>query len=214
MLKYKAIIFDLGGVIVNLDQDRTIRSFKRLDADLDEINEKLPVFKLYETGKIDTDTFIQSIKAELKGIATDEEIVSAWNNMILNVTPDRISILKQLRKSYKLFILSNTNELHIKEFKSIFEKDHPAEIWENLFDKIYYSHEIGLRKPNAEAWQHILDEQQLKAEETIFIDDTRMHFKTAEDMGMKSILTNKPIGEWFVNEIKSFEIINIQKGKL
>lgn len=214
MLKYKAIIFDLGGVIVNLDQDRTIRSFKRLDADLDAINEKLPVFKQYETGKIDTDTFIQTLKAELKGKATDGDIVNAWNNMILNVTADRISILKHLRKSYKLFILSNTNELHIKEFKAIFEKDHPDESWESLFDKIYYSHQIGLRKPHAEAWQYILDDQQLKAAETIFIDDTRMHFKTAEDMGMKSILTNKPIGQWFVDEIKSFEVIDIQKGKL
>ncbi len=211
MLKHKAIIFDLGGVIVNLDQERTIRSFKRLDVDLDEINEKLPIFKEYEVGKVDTDTFIHTIKTELKGKASDAEIVKAWNNMILDVPSERITILKQLRKDYKLYLLSNTNELHIEEFKKIFEKDHPTENWENLFDKIYYSHQIGLRKPNKEAWQLILDEQQLQAEETIFIDDTRMHFKAAELLGIKSIWTKRPIGQWFIDEIKSFEIINIKK---
>lgn len=205
MLKYKAIIFDLGGVIVNLDQDRTIRSFKRLNIDLDEVNEKLPIFKEYELGKVNTETFVQTIKAELKGNASDVEISNAWNNMILNVPIDRIEILKQLGKEYKIFILSNTNELHIQEFKKIFEKDHPDEIWENLFDKIYYSHQINLRKPHLEAWQIILDENNLKPEETIFIDDTRMHFKAAETIGIKSIWTKRPIGQWFVDEIKLLE---------
>lgn len=206
MLRYKAIIFDLGGVILNLDQDRTIRSFKRINLDLDELNEKLSIFKDYETGKVDTATFVQTIKAELKGNASDLEIISAWNNMILNIPSDRIAILKELKKKYKIFILSNTNELHIEEFENLFKKDHPNELWENLFDKIYYSHKIGLRKPHAEAWQYILEENKLKAEETIFIDDTRMHHKAAENMGIKSIWTNKPIGDWFVKEIKSFEI--------
>lgn len=205
MLKYKAIIFDLGGVIVNLDQDRTIRSFKRLNIDLDEVNEKLPILKEYELGKVNTETFVQTIKAELKGNASDVEISNAWNNMILNVPIDRIEILKQLRKEYKIFILSNTNELHIQEFKKIFEKDHPDEIWENLFDKIYYSHQINLRKPHLEAWQIILDENNLKPEETIFIDDTRMNFKAAETIGIKSIWTKRPIGQWFVDEVKLLE---------
>jgi putative hydrolase of the HAD superfamily len=205
MLKYKAIIFDLGGVIVNLDQDRTIRSFKRLNIDLDEVNEKLPVFKEYELGKINTETFVHTIKAELKGNASDIEIINAWNNMILNVTADRIEILKKLRKNYQLFLLSNTNELHIQEFKKIFEKDHPNEIWENLFDKIYYSHQINLHKPHAAAWQLVLDENNLKAEETIFIDDTRMHFKAADLIGIKSIWTKKPIGDWFIDEINALE---------
>ncbi len=205
MLKYKAIIFDLGGVIVNLDQDRTIRSFKRLNIDLDEVNEKLPVFNQYETGHVNTETFIQTIKAELKGNASDLEISSAWNNMILNVTIDRIEVLKELRKSYKLFILSNTNELHIQEFIKLFETDHPNESWENLFDKIYYSHQIGLRKPNEEAWHLILKENNLQANETIFIDDTRMHFKAADNIGIKSIWTNKPIGDWFIDEVKQLE---------
>lgn len=205
MLKYKAIIFDLGGVIVNLDQDRTIRSFKRLNIDLDEVNEKLPIFKEYELGKVNTETFVQTIKAELKGNASDVEITHAWNNMILNVPTERIDILKDLRKNYQLFLLSNTNELHIQEFKKIFEKDHPNEVWENLFDKIYYSHEINLRKPHVDAWQIILDENNLTPQETIFIDDTRMHFKAAEAMGIKSIWTKKPIGDWFVEEIKQLE---------
>lgn len=205
MLKYKAIIFDLGGVIVNLDQDRTIRSFKRLNIDLDEVNEKLPIFKEYELGKVNTETFVQTIKAELKGNASDVEITHAWNNMILNVPTERIDILKDLRKNYQLFLLSNTNELHIQEFKKIFEKDHPNEVWENLFDKIYYSHEINFRKPHVDAWQIILDENNLTPQETIFIDDTRMHFKAAEAMGIKSIWTKKPIGDWFVEEIKQLE---------
>lgn len=205
MLKYKAIIFDLGGVIVNLDQDRTIRSFKRLNVDLDEVNEKLPVFKQYETGHVNTETFIQTIKAELKGNASDLEISTAWNNMILDIPADRIEVLKELRKHYKLFILSNTNELHIQEFTKLFEIDHPNENWENLFNKIYYSHLIGLRKPNVEAWQLILNENNLQAHETIFIDDTSMHFKAAKTIGIKSIWAKEPIGNWFLEEVKTLE---------
>lgn len=205
MLKYKAIIFDLGGVIVNLDQDRTIRSFKRLNIDLDAVNEKLPVFKQYETGHVNTQTFIQTIKAELKGNASDIEISTAWNNMILDVPAERIEVLKELRKHYKIFILSNTNELHIQEFIKLFEIDHPNENWENLFDKIYYSHQIGIRKPNVEAWQHILNENNLKANETIFIDDTSMHFKAAVSLGIKSIWAKEPIGNWFLEEVKNLE---------
>ena len=205
MLKYKAIIFDLGGVIVNLDQDRTIRSFKRLNIDLDDLNEKLPVFKQYETGHVNTETFIQTIKAELKGNASDIEISTAWNNMILDVPAERIAVLKELRKYYKIFILSNTNELHIQEFTKLFEIDHPKENWENLFDKIYYSHILGIRKPNVEAWQHILNDNNLHANETIFIDDTNMHFKAADSIGIKSIWAKKPIGEWFLEEVQNLE---------
>lgn len=205
MLKYKAIIFDLGGVIVNLDQDRTIRSFKRLNIDLDEVNEKLPVFKQYEVGQVNTETFIQTIKAELKGSASDIEIANAWNNMILDVPADRIAILKELRKHYKLFILSNTNELHIQEFIKLFEVNHPNEKWENLFDKIYYSHKIGLRKPNKEAWQLILNENNLLAQETIFIDDTIMHYKAAEAIGINSIWAKEPIGKWLIEKVKTME---------
>lgn len=205
MLKYKAIIFDLGGVIVNLDQDRTIRSFKRLNINLDEVNEKLPVFKQYEVGQVNTETFIQTIKAELKGNASDLEIITAWNNMILDVPNVRIEILKELRKHYKLFILSNTNELHIQEFIKLFEVNHPNEKWENLFDKIYYSHKIGLRKPNKEAWQLILNENNLLAQETIFIDDTIMHYKAAEAIGINSIWAKEPIGKWLIEKVKTME---------
>ena len=206
MLKYKAIIFDLGGVIVNLDQDRTIRSFKRLNVNLDEVNDKLPIFKQYEVGQVNTETFIQTIKAELKGNASDLEISNAWNNMILDVPADRIEVLKELRKHYQLYVLSNTNELHIQEFTKLFETDHPNEKWDNLFDKIYYSHKIGLSKPNKEAWQLILDENNLLASETIFIDDTIMHYKAAETLGIKSIWAKEPIGKWFLDEVKKLEI--------
>jgi glucose-1-phosphatase len=205
MLKYKAIIFDLGGVIVNLDQDRTIRSFKRLNINLDEVNEKLPVFKQYEVGQVNTETFIQTIKAELKGNASDLEIITAWNNMILDVPSVRIEVLKELRKHYRLFILSNTNELHIQEFIKLFEVNHPNEKWENLFDKIYYSHKIGLRKPNKEAWQLILNENNLLAQETIFIDDTIMHYKAAEAIGINSIWAKEPIGKWLIEKVKTME---------
>ncbi len=205
MLKYKAIIFDLGGVILNLDQERTIRSFKRLNLDLDIINDKLPIFKHFEIGKVDTETFIQTLKAELKGNASELEIEKAWNNMILNVPIERIEILKYLKTKYKIFVLSNTNELHIQEFANIFEKDHPTESWENLFNKIYYSHQIGLRKPDLAAWKIILEENNLTPNETIFIVDTLMHHKAAETLGIKSIWTKKPIDKWFLEELKNFE---------
>lgn len=205
MLKYKAIIFDLGGVIVNLDQEKTINSFKKLNLNFADANENQPIFKQYEIGKVSSETFIQTIKTELRGKASNEEIINAWNDMILHVSAESIETLYELKKSYKIFVLSNTNELHILKFKQIFEMDYPNIIWENLFDKIYYSHIIKHRKPNVEAWQIILNENNLEASETIFIDDTFIHYKAAETIGIKSILTIKPIGSWFVNEVKKLE---------
>jgi putative hydrolase of the HAD superfamily len=205
MKKIKAIIFDLGGVIVNLNQERTFRAFKKLNASLDEINDKLPIFKQYESGKLTTPDFIHSIKNELKGNASDIEIQMAWNSMILNVPAQTLQTLKEVKKEYKLFLLSNTNELHIEEFKALFSKDYPNETWENLFDKIYYSHKTGLSKPNAEAWQLILDENNLSANETLFIDDTLMHYKAAKNMDIHTILAKETIGNWFIKELANLE---------
>jgi putative hydrolase of the HAD superfamily len=110
----KNLIFDLGAVILNLDQDKTLRAFKRLGSDLDEVHMTSSLFTEFETGKIKADYFIQSLFTLLKGEASKEQIVAAWNAMLLDLPPHRIDMLKELKKKYRLFLLSNTNTIHIE----------------------------------------------------------------------------------------------------
>ncbi len=205
MQKIKAILFDLGGVILNLDTQKTIDSFIALGADLNVFQTKSAIFEMYECGKITTSDFILSLKKELPEYISEALIIEAWNAMLLDLPAQSLEILKELKSKYKLFLFSNTNELHISGFDKIFEKSYPLDSWKNYFDAIYYSHNIGLRKPNASVFNFILMEQNLTARETIFIDDTEMHCNAASELGLKTIHTKQVLGTWFFEELKKIE---------
>ncbi len=204
-MKIKNIIFDLGGVILNLDQDKTLRAFKRLGADLDELNEKLSIFKDFETGKIAAEFFMQTIFTGLKGNVSHAEIADAWNSMLLDLPPERIELLKKLKSRYRLFMLSNTNSLHIDDIYRV----HGREVFEPLFEKIYLSHEIGLRKPDLDCYQYVLKDAGIIAGETVFIDDNKINIQGAELAGLKCIWAKVPLDTWFEQELKALEIMPI-----
>lgn len=205
MKKIKAVILDLGVVIINIDQDKTLRAFERLGVSLDDINDSMPIFKQYEKGEISDDTFINTLKTALKGNASDEQIIKAWNAMILDIPTHRFRLIEELRKHYKVYLLSNTNSIHIEEIKEYISKYHPNEEWQNTFDKMFLSYEIGLRKPDANCYEHVLNEINLKAEETIFVDDSRANIKGAEKLGINCIWTQNGIDKWLWDELKTID---------
>ena len=129
---------------------------------------------------------------------TSSQIVNAWNGMLLGFMPDALACLKRLRSTYRLFLLSNTNEIHIQEIENrvgaAFFSDFCA-----LFEKVYLSHELGLRKPHAEVFTHILKEQGLKAGETLFIDDSIQHVEGAIKAGLHAhhLTDDQTIGQLF-----------------
>jgi glucose-1-phosphatase len=191
-----AVILDLGGVILNIDYNRTKAAFAKLGVpDFDAYYTQFkgsPLFDDLETGRVSRGAFFDALR-ERSGLAlTDEQIAAAWNALLLDFPRERVEYLKDLRKRYRLFLLSNTNEIHHEAFHKTFRSTQGSDL-DDLFDKAYYSHLIGARKPEPEAFKTILEEQGLKAAETIFVDDTASNFGGAEALGIQTIHLQPPM---------------------
>lgn len=186
----KNVIFDLGGVILNIDYQKTEDRFVSLGVSnfgkLYSQAQQGDLFNLLEEGKISAKEFRNRIRS-LSGInAKDDEIDAAWNAMLGRMPVHRIEKLEELKKNHRLFLLSNTNEIHIPAFKRIMEEDGILSRFEACFEQLYYSSEIGMRKPNAEAFNYVCSENGLHKSETAFIDDSVQHVEGAERFGLKA----------------------------
>ena len=183
----KSVVFDLGGVIYGVDYHKTINGFKDLGIDrFEEVYAKAgqsDLFNDFEEGKISRAIFIDRIKNLSRKNMTSSQIENAWNEMLLGFMPDALACLKRLSGSYRLFLLSNTNEIHIQEIENRVGKAFFSDFC-SLFENVYLSHELGLRKPHPEVFKHILNEQGLKANETFFIDDSIQHVEGAIKAGL------------------------------
>ena len=188
MKKIKSIIFDLGAVLLNISYQKTIEEFDKLGIKNSSTfySKKLQtnIFNLLETGEISESDFIKEIQKQCTE-ATNTQILYAWNAMLLDLPLLRVELLKQLKKDFNLYLLSNTNSIHITEFENKIGSKQYKEFYQ-LFDKVYYSHKIGHRKPNAEAFQLIIEENNLIAEEILFIDDSPQHIEGAKKLGIKT----------------------------
>ena len=186
----KNIIFDLGGVILNIDLRKTQDAFTALGVkNIDEVFRMGHIdsfFKSYETGAIDDAEFIASVQ-NLAGIQLAPEIIiEAWNALLIDFPQERINFLKKIRSKYRLFLLSNTSALHHTRFHEIFKQEF-GESLDDLFDKAYYSHIIKLHKPDTASYKLITDENRLDPGETLFIDDSAANVEGAERAGLKGI---------------------------
>ncbi len=199
----KNIIFDLGGVVLNLDQNKTIRAFKKLGADLTKLNDASSLFTDFETGKIDANFFVDTLHAHLNGTASKEAIIHAWNSMLLELPSERVDLINSLKKDYQLILLSNTNTIHID---AVYQ-EHGKEVFENLFSKIFLSHEIGLRKPTVECYKYVLDQAGINGEESIFIDDMPANIKGADQAGIHTIWAKTPVDQWFLEELNKLQVV-------
>ena len=192
----KTIIFDFGDVFINLDKEGALKlalekfEITELDEELQSIN------ALYEQGLISTDEFLEFYADNFPRLPKDE-LKSIWNYIIKDFPEHRLQFIKQLAKdnNYQLILLSNTNELHIDYIKknvSFYEE------FKDCFDQFYLSHEINLRKPNADIFNFVLTENNLKAEECLFIDDTLENTQTAQQLGI-NVWNNNPATEDIVD---------------
>ena len=183
MDKIKNIIFDLGGVIINLDTSRTISEFNKLSKQPFEsiYNQKQqsPFFDLYDKGQLSETDFINELYTATQSDAPISELKQAWNAMLLDFPIHRLDLLKKLKGHYRLFLLSNTNETHISEFEKALYETHQYKNLEPFFEKVYYSCRMGMRKPDTEIFNFVLAENNLNASETLFIDDSIQHIQGA-----------------------------------
>ena len=188
MKNIKVIIFDFGGVILNINYQNTIDSFRKLGVVKPENfyskEMQFQIFNLLETGKITEKQFLSELKLMTEN-ASIKEIKKAWVSMLLDLPKSRLETLKILKNKYRLFLLSNTNSVHINYIKNTLG-DVKWKSFCNLFEEIYLSHEIGIRKPNVEAFQFILKKQNLSSNEVLFIDDSLQHIQGAKRLGINS----------------------------
>jgi putative hydrolase of the HAD superfamily len=183
----KNIIFDLGGVILNIDYQRTIDEFEKLGVSNFETifsqSSQNKISDKFEKGEITEMQFYESIK-EISGVEFSfSQYQFAWNAILLDLPQERISLLKELKNKYHLFLFSNTNETHYKKFITHLESD-----FDMIFEKAYYSHLFGKRKPDKSTFTAILKENKLNPEETLFIDDSVQHIEGAESVDIQSVL--------------------------
>ncbi|MGB3946898.1 MAG: HAD family phosphatase [Bacteroidia bacterium] len=190
MLKnnYKNIIFDLGGVLINLNYSLTADAFAQLGIkefhDLFSQAKQTDLFDLYEKGLISSTEFRKRVKKLLNTTISDEKIDNAWNAMLLDFPVERLEFLKKVKSQHRTFLLSNTNDIHIQKINQDLQQHHAIADLSNHFEKVYLSYEINMRKPDAEIFEFVLKENGLLAHETLFIDDSAQHIATAKQLGI------------------------------
>ncbi|HVS95966.1 MAG TPA: HAD family phosphatase [Puia sp.] len=194
----KNIIFDLGGVILNLDNQRTEEAFTNLGVknfrQYFGHGHAASFFMDYELGKITDRQFIDGIR-ELIGLdIPDEDIIESWNALLLDFPRERILLLKQLRTSYRIFLFSNTNALHLAALQRRYTETFGSGTLDDHFERTYYSHLMGMRKPDKASFEHILRENRLEGSETLFVDDAIVNVEGAELAGLKGLYLRPGIG--------------------
>ena len=191
MNQFKNIIFDLGGVILDIDYQKTIDAFHALGF-VDFHNhytqaQQNGLFDALEVGEIQPDEFIGSLKNYLPVNTTNQQIIDAWNALLLNWNKERIVFLQGLKDRYALFLFSNTNAIHKAHFDQTFQKQIGLNSLDHLFKKAYYSHNFGMRKPHQASFLKLINENQLNPEETLFIDDSVQHIEGAKSIGLQTL---------------------------
>jgi len=187
----KNIIFDLGGVFINLDFKKTERAFTELGvADFSTLFTQhyvSPLFEELELGTISPRQFYEGFRSLTKLPLTDDQVKDAWNAILLDFPINRLQWLSQIKNKYKIFLFSNTNQIHYDCFIDILKRATGKGDFSQYFIKAYYSHEMGMRKPHKESYLQILEEQKLVAAETLFIDDTLKNIEGARQAGLQTI---------------------------
>ena len=195
----KNIIFDFGGVVFHIEEKRTIDAFAQLyHCSGKQALEYLfanDLFFSFECGKISVPDFIAHLQSIAPQPITKEQILAAWNAILVGYPPEHIPLLLALKKKYRTFLLSNTNEIHTGEFPHIAQRQQLSiQSNHDLFEKVWYSNEIGMRKPNPEIFEFALRDANLKAEETLFVDDLAENVAAAATVGIHTIQITKDKG--------------------
>lgn len=196
----KNIIFDFGDIFINLDKMATPKAmaqfgFKQITPALDKI------LKNYEKGTISTQDFLKQINTIFPK-ATAKNLIEAWNAILKDFPEYRLNFLKELKEQgrYRLFLLSNTNDLHIEQVKK--QMGSTYKDFKACFEVFYLSYEMGKRKPDAPIFEQVLEENNLKAEETFFIDDTKENTDAANQLGIKT--WNLQVGQQDIIDLNNY----------
>lgn len=193
----KNLIFDLGGVILDLSVEHTLQAFTSLSKfdrnQVLEIFASTSDFEVYEKGGMSDAEFRQFIRRVYSSEASDIEIDACWNAMLRGIPVRKLELLKKLMTRYQVILLSNTNNIHLSYINQVIL---PAVSGENSLDpyfhRTYYSHLMQKRKPDAEIFEQVLQENNLVPEQTLFLDDNELNVKGANALGIKTVHVTTP----------------------
>ncbi|NOX87019.1 MAG: HAD family phosphatase [Chlorobi bacterium] len=192
----EAIIFDFGGVILDIDPKLTMKEFEKLGArklNKDQTREFVEkIVAKFERGIFTPEVFRTKIKEFLKFEADDNQIDDAWNALLYDIPAERIRVIEQVRNNYRIFLLSNSNEVHYDLYVRDLQLRFGYREFDELFEKSYFSFDTHLSKPNPEAFEFIINQEELTPSKTLFIDDRENNIKAASSLGLRTYLLKPP----------------------
>jgi glucose-1-phosphatase len=193
----KNLIFDLGGVILDLSIDRAMDSFSELakmpKEKIKDLYASESGFLDYEKGVIDDDVFREFVRETFSISAGDEAIDNCWNAMLRGIPSLKLDLLLRLQNEFQVFLLSNTNAIHLQHINEVMlPKHHENRTLDSYFHRAYYSHRMGKRKPDADIFEQVLEENRLVPEQTLFLDDYDVNIEGARSLGIRTIHVTSP----------------------
>ena len=191
-----AIIFDLGNVLIDLDYPKVINEFSKIShQNTQKIRELVvtdPILQDFEIGKIDAHAFRKKINFSLGSSVNDKVFDKIWNSMLKQISKERMNMLTQFRKKFKVYILSNTNIIHQSAFERLLFNSTGKSSFEHFADKVYFSHEMGMRKPDQQCYEFIIKDIEKDPSSLLFLDDREDNLLGAQSCGINTLQITDP----------------------
>ena len=185
-----AIVFDIGGVLLNIDESKTIIALQGFRYSSSGIRiediKQYPVFTKFEKGLMDEEQFRSELRSLLQLNVSNADFDKAWLATLGDFPDERIQMLRRLKRKFRLFLLSNTNKIHLAYFLNYLDDRYGKNIMDALFEKCYYSCRLGMRKPDKEIFRYVMKDAGLSPDHTLFIDDSLSNVKGAEEEGWQT----------------------------
>lgn len=190
------LIFDLGNVIIDIDYHKAIKliSSEVTSSYQDRVNNfyLTDFHKDYEKGLIDSAVFRDSVREYFGQTWDDQKVDFLWNSLLRDIPADRIALIDSLKNRYQLGVLSNTNAIHIQELNVILKRDHQLGSLDQIFERVFLSHEMGLAKPSTEIYEKMIADLDTKPERVVFFDDLEANVRSAAAIGIQAIQVTGP----------------------
>lgn len=197
-MNVKNLIFDLGGVILDLSIPHTLDAFAALSGSersvIDKLYSSAPEFLTYETGHLSDAAFRAFMNSHCASPHTDETIDACWNGMLRGLPKKKLDLILSLKDKYNVYLLSNTNAIHLRYINEVMLPAVPGALpaLDDYFHRAYYSHIMKKRKPNADIFEAVLADSNLTAHETLFLDDNHDNIVGAGKLGIRTAFVNTP----------------------
>lgn len=187
------IIFDLGGVIIDLSPENTAIAFAGLagisQRDVYHVYQTNDAFNAFEKGEINNDEFRNFIRKTFSITSPDIEIDHCWNAMLVGLPVQKLKLLEKLKTQFRIYLLSNTNGIHLSHIENVMLNGASLDPY---FHKAYYSHKIKMRKPDSIIFEYVLADNMLEPLQTVFLDDNKENIEAAKSVGIQTIHITHP----------------------